>query len=389
MDKVKIGIIGLGGRGLYFGDLFGKNSRSEVVALSDVNPERLEFARGKWKDSVSYYTNNEEMLSREDIDAVVVATSDNMHKENALEVFKYKKHLLLEKPMAQSIEDCDEIIKAWKEAGSIFMIGLELRYCLLFTQMKDMIDSGEIGDVKLGMAIDNVSVGGNYYYHNRNRRKDFTRSLLLQKGCHTIDLVNWFMGARPVKIYAVGSLAVFGGNEPNDKRCRDCNEKNTCPYSVNSEKFVMDYGAVVKIDDRCVYAEECDTNDNSQLIISYDNGTSATFTECHFTPEYTREFTFIGTKGKMYGLYNNEGNFKIDITHRHTGKVDEYRPIYRGGGHGGGDQKIVEDFLDCILEGKNPVSDVIAARDSTAVAAAAEESIEKGVPVEIPECMYL
>lgn len=389
MDKVRIGIIGLGGRGRYFARLYRDNPRSQVVAMSDINPEMIEFTRGKWGDSVDYYTSTQEMLSRDDIDAVVVASPDHLHKTHALEVFQHGKHLLLEKPMAQSIEDCDAIIKGWRDAGSVFMIGLELRYCILFTQMRAMIDSGEIGDVKLGMAIDNVSVGGNYFYHNNWRRKDYVRSLLLQKGCHTIDLMNWFMGARPVKAYAQGSLAVFGGTEPNDKRCRSCNEKDTCHFSVNSERFVMDYGAVVKIDDRCVYAQECDSNDNSQLLVTYDNGTTATFTECHFTPEYTREFTFIGTKGKMYGLYNNEGNFKIDVTHRFTQKVDEYRPVYKGGGHGGGDIKIAEAFLDCILEGREPLSDIMAARDSTAVAAAAEESIEKGIPIEIPPCPYL
>lgn len=387
MDKVRIAVIGMGGRGRYFAQAFDTNPRSETVALADPNPVALDTCRALFSDKVGYYTDHHEMLERSDIDAVVVASNDKSHTENSLAVFAAGKSLLLEKPMAQSVEDCDEIIRAWKESGKVFMIGLELRHCSLFTRMREIVDRGDIGEIIMGQALDNVSVGGQYFYHNDMRRKDYVRSLLLQKGVHTIDLLNWFMGGGPSRVYGSAGLDFYGGDKPNDKRCRDCTER--CEYYINHERFAMDYGVVVQTDDLCVWAQECDVADNSLLLVDYRSGKRATYAECHFTPEYTREFTFFGTEGKMYGFYNNECNFLIRCTYRGTDHIDEYHPPSAGGGHGGGDRLLMEHFLDCMLDGAQPLADVEAARDATAVAAAGEESVETGMPVDIPPCPYL
>ena len=386
MDRVPVAVIGLGGRGRYYARMFADNPRSELVAIADPDPKALEMCRRHWGESIGYYEDYLQMLQRDDIHTVVVASPDHAHHHNAIDVLGHDRNLLLEKPMAQSIEHCDEIIEAWRKAGTLFMIGLELRHCVLFERMWEIIDTGAIGEIKMGTAVDNVSVGGQYFYHDRQRKKSYTRSLLLQKGVHTIDLLNWFMGGRPTRVFAMGGLSYFGGSAPNDKRCRTCSEKDTCEFFVNHQRFVMDYGATIQKDDLCVYAQEVDLPDHSLVTIEYDNDTRAVYTECHFTPEYTREFTLVGTRGKMYALYNNEGNFLIRVSYRHTDHIDEWRPIFTGGGHGGGDQRIVEHYLDCALSGQQPVANIAAARDSVAVGAAGEESIETGMPVEIPPC---
>jgi len=388
LDKLRVGVIGMGGRGRYLAKAFGRNPRSSLVAVADPDAQALKMCRRLWGDEVGYHEDYVEMLRRPDIDTVIIASPDHAHHRNAVDTLNHGKHLLLEKPMAQTVEQCDEIIEAWKRAGTVFMIGLELRHCVLFERMWEIIDEGAVGEIKLGWAIDNVSVGGQYFYHDKQRRKEYTRSLLLQKGVHTIDLLNWFMAGRPTRVFGIGGLNYYGGTAPNDKRCRDCEKKATCPFFMDSEKFVMDYGATIQKDDLCVYAEEIDLNDNSMLTIDYDNGTRGVYVECHFTPEYTREFTLVGTRGKMYGLYNNEGNFLIRCSYRHTDHIDEWRPVFTGGGHGGGDQRIQEHFLDCVLAGKQPVADIVAARDSTAVGAAGEESIETGLPIAIEPCPW-
>ena len=259
------------------------------------------------------------------------------------------------------------------------MVGFELRHCTLFTRMRELLDDGVIGNVIMGQGIDNVSVGDKYFYHNMYSRRSFVRSLLLQKGVHTIDLVNWFMGARPVRVYAVGGLNVFGGDEPEDKRCSSCDEADTCPHVLRDaqEKGVLDF---------CVFSQAVDVDDNSAVIIEYDNNTRAVYTECHFTPEYTREFTFIGDKGKMTAFFDNPGNFWIRVEKRFTNEVQEYYPKAGPGGHGGGDVGIIEEFVECVKTGRQPVHSIVMARDSTAIAAAATDSIELGMPVDIPLC---
>lgn len=82
-----------------------------------------------------------------------------------------------------------------------------------------------------------------------------------------------------------------------------------------------------------MYAEEVDVEDNSLVTIDYDNGARVVYCECHFTPEYTREFTFTGTKGKMVAFYNKEQEFVITVTRRHSKERAVYHPPKVPGGH--------------------------------------------------------
>jgi len=381
---IGVGVVGLGGRGRYFCDLYGSNPRSRLVGVCDLSEARLDLVRGRWGDSTGYHRHLEDLLAAPGLDAVIVATDDPHHAGPTVQALGAGKHVMVEKPMAQTIADCQAMARAAAVADGVFMIGLELRHCVLFERVRQLLDQGVIGRVLLGWGIDNVSVGGNYFYHNRMRRRDYIKSLLIQKACHSLDLLNWYMGGRPTQVFAYGGLDYYGRTESADKRCRDCERAAQCPFYVNHDRFVMDYGATVQIDDLCVWGDDADVPDNSVLAVSYDNGTRASFTECHFTPEYTREFTFVGEGGKLYALYNNEGNFLIRVQHRFTDHVDEYRPVFTGGHHGGGDLRIMEEFLDCIARGRAPRAGVEAAYDSTALAIAAEDSIQNGVPVDIP-----
>jgi len=385
-DRVRLGVIGLGGRGRYFARAYDQHPEAELVAVADPNPQALDKVRGLYQDRIDYYTDLDEFLSREDMDSVVITTPDHAHRDNAVQCFEYGKNVLLEKPIAQSVEDSDDIIRAWNEAGTVLCVGLELRYSAIFVEMRRILDEGLIGEVMTGIAVDNVSVGGNYFYHDRQRLKSYTVSLLMQKGVHTIDLMNWFMDAgRPTKVYATGSLAYYGGSAPNTKRCRDCDEKDSCPFYVSHERFQMDYDATIEKEDICVFAEDADVNDNSQVIVTYESGKSAVYTENHFTPEYTRDFWFTGDVGKMGAQYNNECNFVIRNSYRHTDHIDEWRPRSSGGGHGGGDPLIQQAFLDWVRDPeKMDVQMSLDARHATCIGAAGEVSIETGMPVEIP-----
>lgn len=384
-NKIGIGIIGLGGRGVYFaGKVFSKYPDCKVVGLHDLYQSKIDAARNVL-GSIPGTTSIDEFLLMPGLDAVIICSPDHAHAENCLKVLASKKHVYLEKPMAQTIEDCDKMIDAWVGSGVVFMVGLELRYSSLMEDMKKIIQSGEIGEIKVGTVIDNVSVGGDYYYHGNRRRKEYIKSLILEKGTHSLDLANWLINSPPKKVYCSGGLDVFGGNEPNDKRCRDCKRGEECHYFVDYKGFQMDYDTIIQPTDLCVYAKECDVHDNSLVIVDYYNGARICYMECHFTPEYSREFMFVGTKGKIHGFYNNEQEFKITVLKRHTKQTDIYIPEKRSGGHGGGDEGIAREFLDRIKFGKPTMSGVLGARDSAAIAIASAESAEIGIPIFIPK----
>ena len=382
--KLKTGVIGLGPRGFFLCTLIDEHPRMEWVAVCDLNAGRFDPLKQHVGDRIAYCTSLQEMLSLPGLDAVVVTTNDPDHKVPTVEILQADKHCLVEKPMAQTIEDCDEMLLAQRESGKVLMVDFELRYCVLFERMRELIERGDIGDIKLGWAVDNVAVGGNSFFHGKRKHKSFIKSLVLQKGSHTIDLLNGFMGGNPRQVFAMGGLDVFGRLYSPDKRCRDCGERDTCAYVIREKtrSYPEFYDAQVPLDDHCVYGKDVDVDDNTLIAIQYDNGKRGFYTECHFTPEYSREFTLIGDKGKMQGHFE-DGRFSIRVSYRHSDHVDEYHPTVSGGGHGGGETGLMDDFVRCCQENQTPLSDGVAGRNATAVAVAAEESIESGQAVEI------
>ena len=109
--------------------------------------------------------------------------------------------------------------------------------------------------------------------------------------------------------------------------------------------------------------------------------------ECHFTPEYSREFLFVGDKGKLTAFYNNEQEFKIMVWKRFEKEPVYYYPkkVEGIGAHGGGDEGIIKRFSSLVLRGEPCMIGVKGARDSAAIAIAAYGSEESGMPVMIPK----
>jgi len=388
--KLGIGVMGLGSRGIGYGCRTFASAGGVLVAVFDPAPAKIEAAKTHFDASVHTYTDMDAFLADPELDVVCVTSPDFAHADCAVPVLKAKKHLYLEKPMAQTIADCDRIIDAW-DGTTVFMVGLELRYCTLMQEAKRLIDAGEIGRIITGTVIDNVSVGGHYYYHGARRKKKYIKSLILEKGTHSIDLANWLVDQSPVKVYSSGGLDVFGGRyEDNERHCGTCAERETCPYVFkNNENRQESDRKFLNKDDGCVYSKECDVPDNGLVIIDYDGGARLCYMECHFTPEYTREFMFVGDKGKMTAFFDNEQNFKIMVWKRFEDEPKYYYPERSdGNGHGGGDQGIIKEFFRRVNEGKPGMFGIQGARDSAAIAIAAAESEETGMPVFIPEVKY-
>ena len=388
--KLSVGIIGVGRRGVYFGNPYLCEAGGYYIScVCDLYEDLVEDAIKEIGGDIAGYTDIDAFLAHPNLDAVIVATNDKTHAEVTYKVHAAKKHVFLEKPMAQTIEDCDGLIDAWS-GETVFMVGLELRYCTLMQECKKIMERGDIGRVIMANVVDNVSVGGNFYYHGARRKEAYIKSLILEKGTHSLDLANWLINDSPVKVYASGALDVFGG-DGEDILCIDCEKAGTCPYFRDRRYYVTDYGKEserVLDGDRCVYSKECETHDNSIVLVDYEHGARMSYTECHFTPEYTREFMFIGDKGKMTAFYNNEQEFKIMVWKRHEKEPVYYYPPKieddHVASHGGGDIGIVKEFGSRIRAGTPCMVGIKGARDSAAIAIAAYESEKCGGPVVIP-----
>ena len=138
---------------------------------------------------------------------------------------------------------------------------------------------------------------------------------------------------------------------------------------------------------QCAFRCEVDVEDNQVMIMELEGGIKAAYLQCHFAPDYHRNYTIIGTEGR---LENSEPEMKVWVKTRRSNttrdladRTYEIKPAT--GGHGGADPVICRDFVDMCLDGKEPVAPPLAGRMSVAAGVCAAHSLRQGgVPVDIP-----
>jgi predicted dehydrogenase len=312
MDKLRIGVIGVSGRGGISRYLHDPDGRSVVVGGADIYEEKLEDFKKRINPDAYTTTDYRSLLERKDIQAILVASPDNFHEEHVIAALRSGKHVFSEKPLAITIEGCDRILYEWKRSGMKLMVGFNMRYLNMFVTMKAIIDQGTIGDIKAVWVRHFVGHGGDYYYHDWHASRKNTTSLLLQKGSHDIDMIHWITGRYTKRTSAFGSLDFFGGTEPDDLTCEKCKEKDTCLEAQFNRR------------QQCVFRREVDVEDNNVMIMELENGIKASYLQCHFTPDYHRNYTFIGTEGRME---NSEPEGKIWVKTRRSGTWREHSDI--------------------------------------------------------------
>lgn len=368
MKQLRIGIIGCGLRSGIAKYWHKPDGDSIVVAACDIIEERVEKFKNEINPDMFVTTDYKELLKREDVDAVAILTPDNLHEEHAVASLEAGKHVYCEKPLAITVEGCDRIIETAKRTGKHLMVGFNMRYMSMYQTMKNIVDSGIIGDIKAVWVRHFVGYGGYFYYHDWHGLSKNTTGLLLQKGSHDLDIIHWITGRYAKKVSAFGSLDFYGGDKPNTLTCPECDLKDTC----------TEYSPHTLIE--CAFRKEIDVEDNNVVIMELEGGIKASYLQCHFTPDYHRNYVFIGTKGRME---NNELEGKVYVKTRKSNSWHELSDITydikkEQGSHGGADPKITKAFVDLVLYGKKPLTTPMAGRMSVAVGCAATESIRSG-----------
>lgn len=191
MDKVRYGVIGLGMGKAHISGM-REIMRAELTAVCDINEGRLVDCLKSYP-GVAGYKDYKALLERDDVDVVVVATPDQLHREMTVAALGAGKHVLCEKPMALTLEDCQAMIDASRNTDRKLMIGQICRFTPGFMRAKQLIDNGEIGElffVESEYAHDYSKIPGTF----SNWRLDPLRHGFLGGGCHAVDLVRWIAG---------------------------------------------------------------------------------------------------------------------------------------------------------------------------------------------------
>ena len=404
----KIVVFGYGARGQIYA-LFADRypEKFELVAVIENNEERIALAR-KTHKGVPVFSDYKDFLKEKiQADVVAVATQDEQHKEHAIAMMEAGYDLLLEKPIANKKEDCLEIYNASIKYGKKVVVCHVLRYSPFYSQIKKIIDSGDIGDIVTINASENVG-----YYHQahsfvRGPWKNSMESspMILAKCCHDMDILRYLMGEDCVSVNSYGGLAHFNREhapEGSAEYCSQC-KRIDCIYKAQTI-YLSDFGIYFSgyfnneeqteenilrnlegTDyDKCVYKSNNDVVDHQVTIMQFKNGKTACHTMTAFSKEIYRDIKIHATKAELIGKM--EDNY-IEIRYfgGETVKLDIDTSQATLGGHNGSDYFMMNGLYN-VLNGEKGegITFIDVSVESHLMSFAAEESrLNNGATVVI------
>lgn len=210
LKPVRFAIVGCGAIGPTHAGALKQIENAELVAVADILPDRAQAMADKFAVK-TVYTSLEQVLADANVDAVVIATPSGMHADQAIQVMKAGKHVIVEKPMDVSLEACDRMIQAEQETGKKLAIVSQHRWDHASVFVKNAIDTGKLG--KLILVEMNVKWWRTQQYYDsgdwRGTYKWDGGGALMNQGVHTVDLMQWLAGP----IDSLRAHCVTGGHE--------------------------------------------------------------------------------------------------------------------------------------------------------------------------------
>jgi predicted dehydrogenase len=188
MSKINVGIIGSGFMGKTYAETIKNYLHDQINLVSLSGGSRAEGLAVEYK--TGFDITIEKLLERDDIDAVLISSPQNLHYQHAIYAARMGKHTLLEKPMAVTVNECEEINSEFKKAGLNLMLAFTQRFRKGNIEAKKVIDSGNIGKIKI-MQETMINADGINVYPKWQREK-INRGTLLAYGIHNIDRIRWF-----------------------------------------------------------------------------------------------------------------------------------------------------------------------------------------------------
>jgi predicted dehydrogenase len=379
---MKYAIVGAGSRHAMYRDALverASDQSTELVALCDTNPRRLELSVSRIPDPyagrVGLYGPDafDRMIAERRPDTIIVTSPDYLHHKYAVQALRAGCDVITEKPMTTDLVRLKAIVDAQRETGRSVTVTFNYRYVPAHTQLKDILASGAIGEitaVDFRWYLDRVH--GADYFRRWHREKDKSGGLLIHKATHHFDLVNWWVASHPATVTALGSRRFYVpatadalGLAGHGERCHTCPVSARCPYRLDlagdpelKSLYLDSEGADGYLRDGCIFSSEISIEDTMQVQVGYANGVSMNYTLCAYSPWEGYEIVFYGTDGELnhrhvgvHGIFGGTRHEADDsatttLLHRH-GEEPKQVEVWSGeGDHGGGDPVMLDQLLN-------------------------------------------
>ena len=311
-----------------------------------------------------------------DADAVMVCTPENMHFEPTMQAIGRGYHVLLEKPIAQTLEECMLIAEAARKHDVLVSVCHVLRYHPYFMKIKELVDSGELGHIisinhRTSVGVDRTAHG---FVRGIWRKEAVSNPMLMSKCCHDIDFLLWLTKTPCRKLTSFGSLRWFkekNAPEGSADRCLGCKVENRCPFSAIDlyrvrrdwiANFDVPEGKTIDevIEDqlrhglygRCVYRCDNDVVDHQIVSMEMESEVTVNFSMDIFTLKDNRETHISLTEGEIDG---DETRLRVRRFRGAEETIYDFSDLAHQPFHAGADLAIMADFIEAIQQDRKDV----------------------------------
>ena len=383
--KVRIAAIGYGNRvRKYLKYILDNQSEVELCSVVDIDPGLLDDARRKFSLPKEACFRNADDFFASDIcpDGVIIGTPDNTHYDIAMKSIEKGFHILLEKPIAQTMEQCMDIDRAAKEKGVQVIVCYVLRYHPYYMKLKELLSTRILGELVSINHIINVGIDRTTHSYVRGiwSNSSLTNPMILSKSCHDADLMLWLSESKARKVTSFGSLKWFRAeNAPqgSSKRCIDCKIEQTCPFSaidlyIRRKSWISNFrvpeGSTLdeilenemKSGDfgRCVYHCDNDVVDNQIVSMIMENNVVVTMSMDCFTLEDDRLTTIKCVYGEIIA---DATKIKVRDFRRKVEETYDFTNVNKLPLHANADLNIVADFIHTVRFGPSADTPTVSA----------------------------
>jgi predicted dehydrogenase len=407
---IKAALLGAGSRGMYAYASYALHKPNEIqfVAVAEPDDEKREkFAKLHSIPPHMQFSTWHELLDQPKLcEALLICTQDQQHYEPTMKALQTGYHILLEKPMSPIPLEALEMAEEAERLNRMLSVCHVCRYSTYYSTVKKLLEQKAIGNIMSIQWTENVGYWHQAHSFVRGNWGNSQKSspMLLQKCCHDMDLLQWFIGGECESVSSYGKLSYFteaNAPEGSTARCTDgCKVEHECLYSAIKVYYneIDEWPQNVvtlepKLDlrwkalqegpyGRCVYRCDNDVVDHQVVNMLFNNEVTVAFTMSAFTAgESSRTFKIMGTTGELRGHVDHN---EIEMNH-FSGKREVIHPELVEGFHGGADTLIMKDFIQRVQ--KNDIhGGITSGMESTKshlIVFAAEQSRVTGKTVEM------